>query len=74
MNLSLAMVLSLERLVRELSVGGATQLLVQLVHSAQDMESSSLAMSWVLSELLRLRFWHSHEETIETVLQTGGSR
>ena len=47
-----------------------SRLLVQLVHSAQETEPflqsvCTCTMSWVLSELSRLRFWHSHEKTIE---------
>ena len=49
-----------------------SRLLVQLVHSELQMEPFFLsvctcAMSWPLSQLPRLRFWHSHEKTIEII-------
>ena len=55
------------------------RLLVQLVHSAQEMEPflqsvCTCTMSWVFSELLRLRFWHSHERDHRDRWQTGGRR
>ena len=45
---------------------------MQLVLSAQEMEPVFLSvcpctMSWVLSELPRLKFWYSHEKTIEII-------
>ena len=69
-------VLSLARPMRELRVGGATRAITAsgAIGSLCARDGAILAesartcmMSCVLSELPRLRFWHSHEKTIEIV-------